>query len=314
MKTVGIIGGSGFIGSYVTKKFLEEGYQVKVSVTDLKNSPKYLHLFKLDNVDNLTISELKAQNRDALEEFVKYCDIVIHAGTPFQLDVQDPQAELYDPTIQGTENLLNVAGRSSNLKKLVFVASIAAFNTNYPFPAAGKNPGDSYDYDNKDQPFISDEGHPYARVKFLANELVRSYVHDHPNLPYEIVTVSPAGVMGRSLSNREDSTSMGIQYLFKNKIAPNPFIEMVYEKDAEWAIVSVRDVAEAIFKAATNQGHHGKNYLLTSECWKTSDISRMLNGEEPLGKPKQTYSGERASRELGINFVPAVNPLREYST
>ena len=34
MKTVGIIGGSGFIGSHTTKKFLKEGYQVKVSVID----------------------------------------------------------------------------------------------------------------------------------------------------------------------------------------------------------------------------------------------------------------------------------------
>ena len=35
MKTVGIIGGSGFIGSHTTKQFLKEGYNVKVSATDI---------------------------------------------------------------------------------------------------------------------------------------------------------------------------------------------------------------------------------------------------------------------------------------
>jgi dihydroflavonol-4-reductase len=35
MKKVGIIGGSGFIGSYNAKKFLAEGYQVKVPATDI---------------------------------------------------------------------------------------------------------------------------------------------------------------------------------------------------------------------------------------------------------------------------------------
>ena len=35
MKTVGIIGGSGFIGSHTTKQFLEQGYKVKVSATDI---------------------------------------------------------------------------------------------------------------------------------------------------------------------------------------------------------------------------------------------------------------------------------------
>jgi len=40
MKKVGIIGGAGFIGSYNTKKFLREGYKVKVSTTDLSNKEK----------------------------------------------------------------------------------------------------------------------------------------------------------------------------------------------------------------------------------------------------------------------------------
>ena len=53
MKTVGIIGGSGFIGSYITKKFLEEGFNVKVSSTDISNKEKYQHLSSLSNSNNL---------------------------------------------------------------------------------------------------------------------------------------------------------------------------------------------------------------------------------------------------------------------
>jgi nucleoside-diphosphate-sugar epimerase len=34
MQTVGVLGGAGFIGSYVTQKFLNEGYTVKVSASD----------------------------------------------------------------------------------------------------------------------------------------------------------------------------------------------------------------------------------------------------------------------------------------
>jgi nucleoside-diphosphate-sugar epimerase len=40
MKKVGIIGGSGFIGSYNTQKFLDEGYKVKVSTTDISKKEK----------------------------------------------------------------------------------------------------------------------------------------------------------------------------------------------------------------------------------------------------------------------------------
>ena len=46
MKKVGIIGGSGFIGSYITKAFLENGYEVKVSTTDISKKEKYQHLME----------------------------------------------------------------------------------------------------------------------------------------------------------------------------------------------------------------------------------------------------------------------------
>ena len=129
MKRVGIIGGSGFIGSYITRKFLEEAYEVKVSVTDINKSEKYEHLFNLKNSDNLHIRALKVEQLEALENFIKDCDLVIHSGTPFQLDVKDPQTELLDPTIKGTQNFLRAISAAKDIEKLVFIASVAAWNT-----------------------------------------------------------------------------------------------------------------------------------------------------------------------------------------
>ena len=40
---------------------------------------------------------------------------------------------------------------------------------------------------------------------------------------------------------------------------------MFYDHNIEFAIVDVSDVAESVFKAATINGIHGKNYLVTSE-------------------------------------------------
>lgn len=93
MKKVGIIGGSGYIGSYNTKKFLEEGYQVKVSVTDLSKKEKYKHLRSLPNAENLEIVELNVKNIAQLEQFVKGCAIIVNGGTPFQLNFEDPKGK-----------------------------------------------------------------------------------------------------------------------------------------------------------------------------------------------------------------------------
>jgi hypothetical protein len=120
-------------------------------------------------------------------------------------------------------------------------------------------------------------------------------------------------VIGPALSSREDSTSVGLQYLFKNKIAPNPFMEMFFEKDVEFALVDVADVAEAVYQAATTTDLHGKNYLLSSESWHISDITRMLNGQTTVGNSRLVYSNAAAIRDLGLVFQPAIVPLRKYS-
>ncbi len=311
MQTVGIIGGAGFIGSYVTKQFLENGYRVKVSALDISNKEKYAHLSGLPNAANMEFAPLDVQNIDQLKAFAAGCDILVHGGTPFQLEVEDPQRDLFDPTIKGTENFLQVVSETPTIKKVVFIASVAAVNTNFPLLPEGWAEGQVIS--EKDEPYFSQENHPYSQAKFLANEAVNRFIAEHPDLGFEITTVSPAGVMGMAMSAREDSTSMGIQFLFKNKLAPNPFIQMFYDRDVYWAVVDVADVGASVYKAATLPNLHGKNYLITSESYRVSDISRMLNGQEPAGQPSTVYSNALATKDLGVHFKPARVPLLQYA-
>jgi dihydroflavonol-4-reductase len=311
MKKVGIIGGSGFIGSYITRQFLNNGFEVKVSATDLSKIEKYEHLKKLYNAHNLGISELNVENKAQLKTFVEDCDIVIHGGTPFQLDVEDPQRDLFDPTIKGTENFLDVVHNAPKVKKVVLIASVAAYNTNFPLPAAGKQPNDQFS--ENDTPFTSKESHPYAQAKFIANETVNAFINTHPKLNVEITSVSPVAVFGKSLSKREDSVSTGLQFLIKNKIAPNPFVQMLFDTDAEMAIVNVKDVARSVYKAACITGLHGKNYLLSSETYTVSDVSLMLNNNKPKKQPKVIYQNQMAERDLGIPFQSVHKTLEQYN-
>ncbi len=312
MKTVGIIGGSGFIGSHNTQKFLNQGYKVKVSATDISKKEKYAHLLKLKNAENLEIVQLNVENRNQLADFLQGCAIVIHGGTPFQLDVKDPKTELFDPTIKGTENFLEAIQETPGIEKVIFIASVAAYNTEFPLLPANKNEDDQFD--ESDTPYMSEQSHPYGQSKFIANQRVNQFIAENPHLNFEITSVSPVVVMGKSLSNREDSTSTGMQFLFKNKIAPNPFIQMFYDTDLYFAVVDVDDVAEAICKAATTKNTHGKNYLLSSESYRVSDITLMLNNQSPVGKSKIFYRNDLAKKDLGINFKPAEIPLNNYSS
>jgi len=312
MKKAGIIGGSGFIGSYITKRFLEEKFKVKVSTTDISKKEKFQHLKSLKNSTNLEIKQLDVENINELIAFIKDCEIIVHCGTPFKLDVENPQKELFDPTIKGTENFLKLVKDSHCIEKVVFVASVAAYNTNFPFPAANKVVTDIFD--ETDKPYYSEENNPYAQAKFIANKTVDKFINENPDIGFEIVSISPVAVMGKALSNREDSTSVGLQFLFKNKIAPNPFIEMLYEQDVTFAMVDVADVAESAYKASIIEGNHGKNYLISSDSWKVSDISLMLNRLPPEGKSHIVYSSLLAKKELGIQIKPSKVPLHKFGS
>lgn len=311
MQTVGILGGAGFIGSYVTQKFLNEGYTVKVSTTDLAKPEKYGHLHQLPNAENLTIREADVTNEADLGEFLRDCNIVVHSGTPFQLAAENPQEAVFEPTVRGTENFLKVVSQTPSVQRVVFVASVASLNTAYPMP----NPNQPADhvYSEADEPYLDTTAIPYAQAKYYADQAVRQFVATHPDIGFDIVSVLPTGVMGKPLSARDDSTSVGLQYLFKNKIAPNPFVQMMFDHDVEMAIVSVSDVAEGIFRAATTAGLHGKNYLLNSESYKISDMTLMLNGKVPVHAARNVYSYALAAQELGMQFQPAHVPLNEWA-
>lgn len=310
MKKVGIIGGAGFIGSYITRKFLKEGYEVKVSVTNIKRSDKYQHLFNLDHTENLNIVPLRLEEKETLQKFINDCTVVVHSGTPFQLDVEDPQAELFDPTITGTRHFLEALTTAPRIEKVIFIASVAAWNTNFPMPAGGKELTDTFN--EKDERFSSTESHPYAQAKFIANQAVEQFIKDNDDLPFEIVTVSPVMVMGKSLSKREDSTSTGIQFLIKNKIAPDAFTQSLYDNDVAFAIVDVDDVAQAVYNAVTTKGLHKKDYLLSSETFKVSDIHEMLNRRKPREKAQLIYQNDLARKDLKIHFRPVRETLNNY--
>ncbi|RXR28889.1 NAD-dependent epimerase/dehydratase family protein [Flavobacterium piscinae] len=307
MKKVGIIGGSGFIGSYITKQFLDNGFEVKVSTTDISKEEKYRHLMNLNNTDHLYIEELNVENKAQLKEFVSECDIVIHSGTPFQLTITDPEKELFTPTIKGTENFLEVIKQTPSVKKVVLIASVAAWNTNFPLPADGKSFTDTYD--ETSQKFTSESSHPYAQAKFIANQVVEQFIDNNPTLSFEISSVSPVMVMGKSMSDRLDSTSTGLQFLIKNKIAPDEFIQTLYDHDVPFSIVDVNDVAQATFKLATTYHLHGKNYLLSSETYKVSDVHEMLNDRKPKSSPEIIYKNDLALKDLNVSFRPVLETL-----
>lgn len=310
MKTAGIIGGAGFIGSHITKRFLEAGFRVRVSSTDVSNRDKYAHLLDLENAGNLEIVGLDLREVETVEAFAAGCQIIVHTGTPIQIEVQDLQTELFDPTVKGTEDLLGILKNTAGLEKVIFVASVGAWNTSFPMPPAGY--ASDHIFTENDEPYYGENDLPYARAKYLADQAVRKFIAENNNLNFEIVSVSPVLVIGRHLSNKRDFSSQTLLHLIKNKATDNPFVGGLFAADPPLSMVDVLDVAEAVFQAAVKSNLHGKNYLIAGDSYKISDIYLMLNNQPPASAAAQTYSSALAKNDLGIDFTSAKETLKNH--
>jgi hypothetical protein len=307
---VGIIGGAGFIGSYATKEFLQKGFAVSVSTQNIRTKLRYQHLHNLKGAENLEIKQINLLDKASIRHFLQDCDIAIHSGTPFQLNVRDPHKKLFEPTILGTENLLEVVADSPQLKKLVIISSVAAFNTDFPLSLATR-PLD-YIYTENDIPFSRETSHPYAQAKFHADQAVQHFIKNNPQLNCEIVNLYPVFVIGNGLSIKRNSTSQHLQMLIKHNIAPDAYVAMLFQRDIELAMITVKDVAKCIYQAATRAGLHTERFLLSSESWRVSDISRMLNMQIPKGNSRMVYSNEKTRQMLGVILESVCKTLMSF--
>ena len=85
------------------------------------------HLVKLDGAkERLQLFKANLLEEGAFDSVVEGCHGVFHTASPFYHDVKDPQAELIDPALKGTLNVLQSCAKSPSLKRLVLTSSIAA--------------------------------------------------------------------------------------------------------------------------------------------------------------------------------------------
>lgn len=312
-KTVSIIGGCGFLGSYVTKKFQAEGFAVKVSTRDKSQADRYEHLQQIKADQPPEVVEVDVLDAVEVSEFIKGSEVVVHCGTPFRFDVQQEkaEAEMFRPTLEGTQNVLESCLKSDQLQKLIIISSVAAINGYVPSFDPGK--GKEHIFTINDTPVTHPDHPPYNQAKYRADQLVQTFVKEHPGLSFEIISLYPGLIVGKPLSGSRDSTSAGMLYLLKHKLMPNAMMEMVFQYDIDFAMVAVEDVAEATYQSAVRPGLHGKRYFISHETWAASDVNRMLNGEAASGKSRIQYNNREAADELGLTFTPARIPLQEYN-
>ncbi|XP_071706564.1 phenylacetaldehyde reductase-like [Rutidosis leptorrhynchoides] len=301
MKVVCVTGASGFIASWLVKLLLARGYTVHATVRSLDDPKKTEHLQALDEAkERLTLFEADLITEGSFDSAFEGCVCVFHTASPVVFTVDDPKAQLMDPAVKGTINVLKSAAKVPSLKRVVLTSSIAAVMFGVDVPQSSVV--DETWFSN---PLVCEQKEMWYFVsKTLAEDAAVKYSKENG---LELVAINPGFVIGPILQPTLNLTSEKFMNFLKTGKELFP--------DGIYMLVDVRDVAAAHILAFENPEAKGR-YLMVGNMVRSSVIMKILekfypafgfsqryednNCNEPL-----PYSISRARAEsLGVEFTP----------
>lgn len=249
-KPVMVTGANGYVASWLVKKLLDEGMTVHAAVRNPANEKKIAHL---KSAADSSQGQIRFFAGDLLvpgsyQQAMEGCELVYHTASPFITDVKDPQKELIEPAVNGTENVLNSANEVSSVKRVVVTSSCAAIYT------------DAIDTVNAPGGRLTEEVwnttasldyQPYSYSKTLAEK--KAWEMEKSQSRWDLVTINMCLVLGPAL-NAQNTTSESVNIL---KMLGGGQMKMGTPKLGT-GIVDVRDVAEAHFRAGYTAKAHGR--------------------------------------------------------
>jgi len=219
---IAIIGGSGFVGTRLTKRLLESGCTVKI--IDKQDSKKYPELRQFADVRDI----------ESLKKTLQGTEVVINLAAEHRDDVT-PKSLYDDVNVKGAENVCAVCEQLS-IKKIIFTSSVAV----YGFAPLGTDETGSINYFND-----------YGRTKWLAEEKYRAWLHK--NSEHSLTIIRPTVIFGEQ--NR------GNVYNLLKQIATGRFL-MVGNGTNKKSMAYVENVAAFIENCLHNgPGEHLFNYV-----------------------------------------------------
>jgi dihydroflavonol-4-reductase len=303
-----ITGCNGLIGSFVARKCIQEGIQVKA----LKRKSSDLSLIQ-DIADKIEWIDGDILDLASLAKSISAADQVVHAAAVVSFSASG-QGEMFSINVEGTANVINTC-LAKGVKKLCFVSSVASIGRKKNIEVISEQTK----WDN------SSDNTQYAKTKYLAElEVWRGIAEG-----LQAVIVNPSVVLGPG--NWHKSSTQLFKYVWDQQ----PFYT-----EGNMNYVDVRDVADIIFKLIhseitserfiLNAGSIAykeifdkiaqafdkkKPYIkvspwMASIAWRAAYIKGLLTGSKPLitketaqmAQKSHIYSNKKIKNTIGYEF------------
>ncbi|KAF9601750.1 hypothetical protein IFM89_022864 [Coptis chinensis] len=309
-KTVCVTGASGYIASWLVKLLLQRGYTVKASVRDPNDPKKTEHLLRLPGAhERLQLFKANLMDEGCFDSIIVGCEGVFHTASPCYMDAADPQAELIEPAVKGTLNVLSSCAKTGSVKRVVVTSSMASVLYNGKPRSPDVTVGETW---FSDQEFCKESKFWYMLSKTLAEESAWKFAKERG---IDMVTIHPSVVIGPLLQpTLNESTSMVLNLIIGTETYPN----------LSFGWVDVRDVVNAHILAFEVPSAHGR-YCVVDRVAHFSEIVKILRELYPHIQLPEKCSDDKPfaptfivskekTKSLGIVFTPLEVSLRDTVT
>ncbi|KAG5253846.1 cinnamyl-alcohol dehydrogenase family protein [Salix suchowensis] len=296
-KIVCVTGASGYIASWLVKLL---SHVVTLSrplfVTQVNDPKKTQHLRALSGAqERLELFKANLLEEGSFDSIVEGCEGVFHTASPFYHDVKDPQAELLDPAVKGTLNVLGSCAKHPSIKRVVLTSSMAAVAYN----GKPRTPDVVVDETWFTDPVLCRESKLwYVLSKTLAEDAAWKFAKEKG---MDLVTINPAMVIVLSCS----------QHLIQHKLSPNTSFGWINVKDVANAHIQAFELPSASgrYCLVERVAHHSEVVKILRELYPDLQLPEKCADDKPY-VPIYQVSKEK-TRSLGIEFIPLEANIKE---
>ncbi|KAL8152030.1 hypothetical protein V2J09_021838 [Rumex salicifolius] len=195
-----VTGASGFVASWIVKRLLSSGYYVVGTVRDPGDDKKLAHMWKLEGAkEMLQLVKADLMVEGSFDKAIMDCDGVFHTASP---------AEILEPAINGTLNVLRSCKKNPRLKRVVLTSSSSTIRIRsdiHPNIPLDESVWSSVELCETFQVW-------YALSKIHSEKAAWEFCKQNH---IDLVTMIPSFIVGPSLPPTLSSTSSDILGLFK---------------------------------------------------------------------------------------------------
>ncbi|CAL9084598.1 unnamed protein product [Musa textilis] len=273
-----VTGASGYVGSWLVMKLLQNGYIVRATVRDPSNQKKVKPLLDLPgSAERLSIWRADLDEEGSFAEVIKGCEGVFHVATPMDFESKDPENEIIKPTINGVLGIMRACKEAGTVKRVVFTSSAGTVNVQeHQQPEYDESSWSSMEFCRR----VKMTGWMYFVSKTLAEKAAWEFAKDNG---IHLISIIPTLVVGPFITTTMPPSMITALSLITGNEAHYSILKQVQ-------LVHLDDLCDTHIFLYEHPNAQGR-YICSSHDATIYDLAKMFKERYPQYNIPQKFEG-----------------------